>query len=79
MKLTACQAHNAYVKGLERFDPIVEEKIKSAMHTQDHITFSYDGEVEEHSCAEYVESHKTDIEELKYEVGTNNDGVTIKW
>ncbi|KRN77466.1 hypothetical protein [Weissella minor] len=79
MKLTAKQARSAYVQGLERFDPIVEEKIKNVMHTQDHITFSYDGEVEEHGCTEYVESHKTDIEELKYEVGTNNDGVTIKW
>ncbi len=79
MKLTANQARKAYVQGLDRFDPIVEEKIESVMHTQNHITFSYDGDSDEHGCAEYVESHKAAIEALEYEVGANNDGVTIKW
>ncbi|KRN77237.1 hypothetical protein [Weissella minor] len=79
MELTAKQARSAYVQGLERFDPIVEEKIKSVMHKQDHTTFSFDVDEEEHGCAEYVEARQDEFAELGFEIGINNDGVTIKW
>jgi len=57
----------------------VETRIKSAMQTNNEVSFVFDGELTERRCAMYVEEHAGIYSMNGFDVFIDNDRVKLGW